>query len=68
MFKQIAGLIARRIVFWKKTGDQIQRGERIGYIKFGSRMDVILPPQVEVLVKKGQRAKGGVTILGKVSE
>lgn len=68
MFKQIAGLIARRIVFWKKTGDQIKRGERIGYIKFGSRMDVVLPPQVEVLVKKGQRAKGGVTILGKVSE
>lgn len=68
VFKQIAGLIARRIVFWNKTGDRIKRGERIGYIKFGSRMDVILPPQVEVLVKKGQRAKGGVTILGKVSE
>lgn len=68
VFKQIAGLIARRIVFWKKSGDRIKRGERIGYIKFGSRMDVILPPQVAVLVKKGQRAKGGVTILGKVSE
>lgn len=68
VFKQIAGLIARRIVFWKQTGDSIKRGQRIGYIKFGSRMDVILPPEITVLVKKGQRAKGGVTILGKVSE
>ncbi|MEK7832052.1 MAG: phosphatidylserine decarboxylase family protein [Acidobacteriota bacterium] len=67
VFKQIAGLIARRIVFWNKVGDTIKLGERVGYIKFGSRVDVILPPQVKVLVKKGQRTKGGVTILGKVS-
>lgn len=67
VFKQIAGLIARRIVFWNKVGDSVKRGERIGYIKFGSRMDVILPPQITVMVKRGQRAKGGVTILGKVS-
>ena len=66
VFKQIAGLIARRIVFWKKVGDVIKRGERVGYIKFGSRVDVILPPQVTVMVKKGQRAKGGVTVLGKI--
>lgn len=68
VFKQIAGLIARRIVFWKKIGETIKLGERVGYIKFGSRVDVILPPQVEVMVKKGQRTKGGVTILGKVAE
>lgn len=68
VFKQIAGLIARRIVFWKKVGETIKLGERVGYIKFGSRVDVILPPQVEVMVKKGQRTKGGVTILGKVAE
>lgn len=66
VFKQIAGLIARRIVFWKKVGDVIKRGERVGYIKFGSRVDVVLPPQVTVMVKKGQRAKGGVTVLGKI--
>ncbi|MBP6824900.1 MAG: phosphatidylserine decarboxylase family protein [Acidobacteria bacterium] len=67
VFKQIAGLIARRIVFWNKVGDTIKLGERVGYIKFGSRVDVIVPPQVKVLVKKGQRTKGGVTVLGKVS-
>ncbi len=68
VFKQIAGLIARRIVFWNKVGDQVKLGERIGYIKFGSRVDVILPPQVSVLVKRGQRVKGGISIIGKVSE
>ncbi len=68
VFKQIAGLIARRIVFWKKVGETIKLGERVGYIKFGSRVDVILPPQVTVMVRKGQRTKGGVTILGKVVE
>ncbi len=66
VFKQIAGLIARRIVFWKKTGDQLQLGERVGLIKFGSRVDIILPPQVNVLVKKGDRVKGGISIIGKV--
>jgi len=68
VFKQIAGLIARRIVFWRSVGETIKLGERVGYIKFGSRVDVILPPQVKVMVRKGQRTKGGVTILGKVSE
>ncbi len=68
VFKQIAGLIARRIVFWKKVGETLKLGERVGYIKFGSRVDVILPPQVKVMVRKGQRTKGGVTILGKVAE
>jgi phosphatidylserine decarboxylase len=66
VFKQIAGLIARRIVFWKQPGERVALGERIGLIKFGSRVDVIVSPEVEVLVKKGQRVKGGVTIIGKV--
>jgi len=68
IFKQIAGLIARRIVLWKKAGDEVKLGERVGLIKFGSRVDIILPPQVSVMVRKGQRVKGGVTIIGKVSE
>jgi phosphatidylserine decarboxylase len=68
VFKQIAGLIARRIVFWKKPGDQVELGERIGLIKFGSRVDVILPPQVNVIVKKGDRVKGGLSIIGRVDK
>lgn len=67
-FKQIAGLIARRIIFWKKAGDLLHMGDRVGYIKFGSRVDVILPPQVNVLVKKGEHVKGGISILGKVDQ
>ena len=65
-FKQIAGLLARRIVFTPRIGDQLARGQRIGLMKFGSRMDVILPAEAEVRVKKGQRAKGGVTILAQM--
>ncbi|HKX27860.1 MAG TPA: phosphatidylserine decarboxylase family protein [Blastocatellia bacterium] len=68
IFKQIAGLIARRIVFWKSNGDQVRLGERVGLIKFGSRVDVLLPPQVTVLVKKGDRVKGGTSIIGKVNQ
>lgn len=66
VFKQIAGLIARRIVFWKKVGCLVVKGERVGLIKFGSRVDVILPPNVAVLVKKGDRVKGGLSIIGEV--
>jgi phosphatidylserine decarboxylase len=65
-FTQIAGVIARRIVFWKKIGDTLEPGERIGLIKFGSRTDVFLPPQVQILVKKGDRVLGGQTIIGKI--
>jgi phosphatidylserine decarboxylase len=68
VFKQIAGLIARRIVFWKKKGDHVMLGERVGLIKFGSRVDIILPPQVIVVARKGERVKGGVSIIGKVDE
>ena len=66
VFRMIAGLIARRIVLWKQEGEEIGRGERVGLIKFGSRVDLILPPNVEVLVKKGERVRGGSSIIGKV--
>jgi phosphatidylserine decarboxylase len=68
VFKQIAGLIARRIVFWKKKGDHVMLGERVGLIKFGSRVDIILPPQVIIVARKGQHVKGGVSIIGKVDQ
>jgi phosphatidylserine decarboxylase len=68
VFKQIAGLIARRIVFWKRKGDHVMLGERVGLIKFGSRVDIILPPQVIILARKGERVKGGVSIIGKVDQ
>jgi phosphatidylserine decarboxylase len=61
--KQIAGILARRIVFTKKIGDAVRRGERIGLIKFGSRTDVLLEPSAEVRVKVGDRVKGGLSIL-----
>ena len=66
VFKQIAGVIARRIVFWKKLGDHVALGERVGLIKFGSRTDLILPPTVSVEVKPGDRVKGGVSIIGRI--
>ncbi|HLW79392.1 MAG TPA: phosphatidylserine decarboxylase [Terriglobia bacterium] len=62
--KQIAGLLARRIVFWKRLGDALERGERVGLIKFGSRVDVLMEPGVELLVKVGDRAQAGSSILG----
>jgi phosphatidylserine decarboxylase len=65
--KQIAGLLARRIVFTKEIGDRVQRGERIGLIKFGSRTDVVLEPSAEVTVKVGDRVKGGLSILAFLS-
>jgi phosphatidylserine decarboxylase len=64
IFKQIAGLLARRIVFNKKVGDFVRRGERVGMIKFGSRTDVLVDPAARVDVKKGDRVKGGSTVLG----
>jgi phosphatidylserine decarboxylase len=62
-FKQIAGLIARRIVFVPREGDQLERGQRVGLIKFGSRVDVIFPAEAELQVKVGQRVKGGSSVL-----
>ena len=63
IFKQIAGLLARRIVFTKKIGDTVERGERVGLIKFGSRTDVLLEPSAAVAVKVGDRVKGGSSIV-----
>ncbi len=63
VFKQIAGLIARRIVFNKKAGDYVSAGERIGLIKFGSRVDVILGPEWNVSVKPGMRVTAGSSVL-----
>src|SRR5215469_11098974 len=63
VFKQIAGLIARRIVFTKKVGDVVARGERIGLIKFGSRVDVLMGPDVQIAVKIGDHVKGAATVL-----
>ena len=63
VFKQIAGLIARRIVFNFKVGDQVARGQRVGLIKFGSRVDVLFDRDAAVQVKTGDRVKGGATVL-----
>lgn len=65
-FKQIAGILARRIVCRLKVGDQVQRGEKFGLIKFGSRVDVFLPLNVQVKVQINQKVFGGETILGVV--
>jgi phosphatidylserine decarboxylase len=64
-FKQIAGLIARRIVCYKKAGDEVARGERVGLIKFGSRVDVWLGPEWSIEVREGDRVKAGSSVLGK---
>lgn len=63
VFKQIAGLLARRIVFSYKVGDGLERGQRVGLIKFGSRCDVLLPADAQVAVKIGDHVAGGSTIL-----
>jgi phosphatidylserine decarboxylase len=64
-FKQIAGLIARRIVCYKKPGDVLAAGERVGLIKFGSRVDVQLGPEWEVVVKVGQRVAAGSSVIAR---
>jgi phosphatidylserine decarboxylase len=64
--KQIAGILARRIVCWKRAGDELALGERFGLIKFSSRTDLILPMGVEVLVTEGMRVRGGATVIGRV--
>lgn len=64
--KQIAGVLARRIVCWSKAGDTLALGERFGLIKFGSRTDLIMPAEVEVSVKVGDRVKGGATVIGRL--
>ena len=64
--KQIAGILARRIVCWKRAGERVALGERFGLIKFSSRTDVLLPEGVEVLVSEGNRVRGGITIIGRI--
>ena len=63
VFKQIAGLLARRIVFTSKVGDRLERGQRVGLIKFGSRVDVLFDSAASVQVKVGDRVRGGASIL-----
>jgi phosphatidylserine decarboxylase len=63
VFKQIAGLLARRIVFTKKVGDVVQRGERVGLIKFGSRVDVLLDASTNIAIKVGDHVRGGASVL-----
>jgi phosphatidylserine decarboxylase len=65
VFKQIAGLIARRVVSWKKIGDKVSRGERIGLVRFGSRVDLWVPKEAEILVKLGDNVKGGSSVLAR---
>jgi phosphatidylserine decarboxylase len=63
IFKQIAGVLARRIVFNKKVGDRVARGERVGLIKFGSRVDLLVDSSAKLQVKPGDRVKGGATVM-----
>ncbi len=65
VFKQIAGLIARRIVFRKKPGDRVSAGDRVGLIKFGSRLDVLFGPEWEIVVKPGVRVSAGSSIIAR---
>lgn len=64
VFVQVAGLIARRIVCWVKAGDYVRAGQRFGLIRFGSRLEVYLPPDSTITVRKGEKVKAGQTIIG----
>ncbi len=64
--KQIAGWVARRVVSWKKQGDTVKRGERIGLVRFGSRVDLWLPENAEITVKVGEHVKGGSTVVARM--
>lgn len=65
VLRQIAGLIARRIVAWSKEGETLEKGQRLGMIRFGSRTDVYLPLETEVLVREGDRVQGGATVIAR---
>ena len=65
-FKQIAGLLARRIVFNFTEGDRVERGQRVGLIKFGSRVDVVLPAEAALRVKVGDKVRGGASVLAAI--
>jgi phosphatidylserine decarboxylase len=66
VFKQIAGWVARRVVSWKKTGDTVGRGELVGLVRFGSRVDVWLPEGAEIAVKVGDNVKGGSSVVARM--
>jgi len=65
LITQVAGIIARRVVCYLREDDTLVQGQRVGFIKFGSRVDIFVPPSVEITVKKGQKVKGGETIIGR---
>lgn len=65
VFKQIAGAVARRVLCWKRKGEMVARGERVGLIRFGSRVDIWLPIETQITVRRGQMVKGGESILAK---
>jgi phosphatidylserine decarboxylase len=65
---QIAGILARRIVCWPSVGERLERGQRFGLIKFSSRTDLLLPPGTELLVKTGDRVRGGETIIARFQD
>ncbi|MEO5673935.1 MAG: phosphatidylserine decarboxylase family protein [Chitinophagales bacterium] len=67
LLRQIAGILARRIVSYLKTGQQVNAGDHLGFIKFGSRVDVFFPPDAEILVKLNDYVRGGETVMGKFS-
>jgi len=66
LVRQIAGLIARRIVTYSREGEQVEQGERMGIIRFGSRVDLFMPPDAEVLVKDGQTTVAGTTVVARL--
>lgn len=66
--KQIAGLIARRIVSWVTLDDKLKQGELYGMIRFGSCLEVVMPRDIEILVKKGEKVQGGITVLGRLDD
>jgi len=67
VFKQIAGWVARRVVSWKKTGDSVARGELVGLVRFGSRVDLWLPAGAEIAVKVGDNVKGGSSVIARMA-
>ncbi len=68
VFTQIAGLVARRIVCWKRVGERVEKGELIGLIRFGSRVDILFPSTTEVIVEKGAVVRGGASIIGRIRQ
>ena len=68
VFKQIAGLVARRIIFYKKPGDRVSMGERVGLIQFGSRVDIHFGPEWTVIVREGQRVQAASSVLARRSD